>query len=191
MLQEFVPKNMPLNQFPWPIMKCRFRLHTNNLTHFCFFPTCQVRVVRFCKSSSSTPPSSLPSPPPCPFSRQSLRQSPRQVPRQYLRKLLPAPDRSGNRRASTASSRSQWALPDLNCQKEERQNICQNIRQIECQKICQLECQMTCQMTCQIVCQKKCQIELLKKALTHQKMPNKMGDDLPEDVPASFQIECQ
>ena len=53
--------------------------------HLMFFPTCQVRVVRFYQSCSPPPP-----PPP---------------PR--------GPDPSGHSRTSTASSRSQWALPDL------------------------------------------------------------------------------
>ena len=57
-----------------------------------FFPTCQVRVVRFYQSCSPPPP---PHPPPPPRS--------------------PDPsDPSGHSRTSTASSRSQWALPDLN-----------------------------------------------------------------------------
>ena len=53
------------------------------------FPTCQVRVVRFYQSCSPPPP---PHPPPPPRS----------------------PDPSGHCRTSTASCRSQWALPDLN-----------------------------------------------------------------------------
>ena len=51
-----------------------------------YFPTCQVRVVRFYQSCSPPPP-----PPPPPRS----------------------PDPSGHSRTSTASTRSQWALPDL------------------------------------------------------------------------------
>ena len=58
-----------------------------------------------------------------------------------------APDPSGHCRTSTASSRSQWALPDLNGQIE-CQKICQKICQIECQKICQIECQKICQKIC-------------------------------------------
>ena len=54
-----------------------------------------------------------------------------------------APDPSGHCRTSTATSRWQWALPDLNCQIE-----CQKICQIECQKICQIECQKICQIEC-------------------------------------------
>ena len=62
----------------------------------CFFPTCQVRVVRFYQSCSPPPPPPLPPPPP----------HPPPPPR--------SPDPSGHSRTSTASSRSQWALPDLN-----------------------------------------------------------------------------
>ena len=58
-----------------------------------FVPTCQVRVVRFYQSCSPPPPPPPPSPP---------RPPPR------------SPDPSGHSRTSTASSRSQWALPDLN-----------------------------------------------------------------------------
>ena len=54
------------------------------------FPTCQVRVVRFYQSCS--PPPLPPHPPPPPPRR---------------------PDPSGHSRTSTASSRSQWAQPDL------------------------------------------------------------------------------
>ena len=60
------------------------------------FPTCQVRVVRFYQSCS--PPPSPPHPPP----------PPRPPP------PPPSPDPSGHCRTSTATSRSQWALPDLN-----------------------------------------------------------------------------
>ena len=58
-----------------------------------FFPTCQVRVVRFYQSCS---------PPPSPPPPSPLRPPPR------------SPDPSGHSRTSTANSRSQWALPDLN-----------------------------------------------------------------------------
>ena len=79
------------------------------------------------------------------------------------------PGRSGHCRTSTATSRSQWALPDLNRdfqiavgtagpQREECQKRCQ----IECQKICQIECQKECQKICQTECQKICQKECQK-----------------------------
>ena len=59
-----------------------------------FFPTCQVRVVRFYQSCSPPPPPPHPPPPRPPPPR--------------------SPDPSGHCRTSTASCRSQWALPDLN-----------------------------------------------------------------------------
>ena len=59
-----------------------------------FFPTCQVRVVRFYQSCSPPPPPRHPPPSPPPPPPRS-------------------PDPSGHSRTSTASSRSQWALPDL------------------------------------------------------------------------------
>ena len=64
--------------------------------YYGYFPTCQVRVVRFYQSCSPPPPPPLPPPPP----------HPPPPPR--------SPDPSGHSRTSTASSRSQWALPDLN-----------------------------------------------------------------------------
>ena len=63
-----------------------------------FFPTCQVRVVRF--YVSCPPPSSLL------LLLVLLLAGPH----------LPALDRSGPRRTSSASSWSQWASPDLICQ---------------------------------------------------------------------------
>ena len=56
-----------------------------------YFPTCQVRVVRFYQSCSPPPPPPHPPPP-----------SPPPPPR--------SPDPSGHSRTSTASARSQWAL---------------------------------------------------------------------------------
>ena len=60
---------------------------------FDFFPTCQVRVVRFYQSCSPPPPPPPPPPHPPPPPR--------------------SPDPSGHSRTSTASSRFQWAQPDL------------------------------------------------------------------------------
>ena len=66
------------------------------LTLISLFPTCQVRVVRFYQSCSPPPPPPpLPPPPP----------HPPPPPR--------SPDPCGHSRTSTASSRSQWAQPDL------------------------------------------------------------------------------
>ena len=74
---------------------------------FVYFPTCQVRVVRFYQSCS-------------PLLLRLLRLLTRRL---LLAVQIPVgtagpqprlPDRSGHCRTSTATSRSQWALPDLN-----------------------------------------------------------------------------
>ena len=74
---------------------------------FFFFPTCQVRVVRFYQSCSPHPPSPPPPPPPLappPVSpRPCLHQLPRPLPPfQLVANLF-------------ANFRAQWALLDLNC----------------------------------------------------------------------------
>ena len=118
-----------------------------------FFPTCQVRVVRFYQSCSPPPPPPHPPPPrpprspdPSGHSRTSTASARSQwaLPDLHRELQIPVgtdfqiavgtagpqprlPDRSGHCRTSTATSRSQWGLPDLN-------------GQIECQKICQIEC---------------------------------------------------
>ena len=99
-----------------------------------FFPTCQVRVVRFYQSSSPHPPPSPPPPPPPlpppPVSpRPCLHQLPRPLPScqlvanlfgQHPRAVgtagpqLPAADLSGHGWTSTARFRAQWAPLDLN-----------------------------------------------------------------------------
>ena len=136
-----------------------------------FFPTCQVRVVRFYQSCS--PPRPPPrSPDPSGHSRTSTASSRSQwalpdLNRDFQIAVGTAgpqprlPDRSGHCRTSTATSRSQWAPPDLNGQIE-CQIECQKICQIECQKICQIECQKICQTECQKICQNICQIECQK-----------------------------
>ena len=117
-----------------------------------FFPTCQVRVVRFYQSCS--PPPSPPPPPrspppplpplPCPL-----------PPCQLFAKLF-------------ANFRTQWPLLDLNCKglsalgtagpqpgtfRAQWAPLDLN-GQIQCQKICQiLECQKICQNICQKLCQ--------------------------------------
>ena len=73
-----------------------------------FFPTCQVRVVRFyvsCLFSSSSPPSPPPPPPAQPRVQISVGTA-GPPPR--------APDPSGLCRTSTTTIHAQWALPDLN-----------------------------------------------------------------------------
>ena len=81
---------------------------------FALFPTCQVRVTRFYQSDAGASPSS----PLSPASSSSwalpdliceLQIAVRNAGAQPR-----APDRSGRRRTSTASARSQWATPDLN-----------------------------------------------------------------------------
>ena len=67
-----------------------------NLGLFRWFPTCQVRVVRFYQSCSPPPPPPPHPPPPPPPPPPPC-----------------TPDPSGHSRTSTASARSQWALPDL------------------------------------------------------------------------------
>ena len=166
-----------------------------SFTKFCFvsFPTCQVRVVRFYQSCSPPPPPHPPPPSPLP-------PPPR------------GPDPSGHCRTSTASSRSQWALPDLNRDFQvavgtagpqprlpDRSGHCRtstaNSRsqwalpdlngQIECQKICQMECQIGCQKICQIECQKICQIECQKVCqIECQKI-------CQIECQKIYQIECQ
>ena len=83
-----------------------------------FFPTCQVRVVRFYQSCSPPPPPPPPSPPPPSQSRSqwALPDLNRefQITVGTAGPQPRAPDLSGHCRTSTASSRSQWALPDLN-----------------------------------------------------------------------------
>ena len=70
-----------------------------------FFPTCQVRVVRFYQSCSPPPPPPHPPPPP--------RPPPRSPDFSGHCRTSTASAR-GHCRTSTASCRSQWALPDLN-----------------------------------------------------------------------------
>ena len=101
-------------------------------------------------------------------------------------------DQSDPRRASTASARSQWSLPDPNSNPRirvvpagpqlqaldrsgpRRTSTTKNLRNytmIECQKECQNICQKVCQNRCQIecqkewqnICQKECQAECQNK----------------------------
>ena len=75
------------------------------------FPTCQVRVVRF--YVCSPPPSSSSHPPPCspPFLLFVFADILAVI---FARLQHGPPDCSGQRRTSIASSRLQWAAPDLN-----------------------------------------------------------------------------
>ena len=129
-----------------------------------FFPTCQVRVVRFYQSCSPPPPPPPPSPPP----PLPPPVSPRPCLHQLFAKLF-------------ANFRAQCALLDLNLGPSQLSAHCwtstwdlpSSVRtagpqpgtfpaqcapldlngqiecQIECQKICQIECQIECQKICQ------------------------------------------
>ena len=110
-----------------------------------YFPTCQVRVVRFYVNSRASS-----------FSSFSFSASP------------PPP------RTSTTTIHAQCSLPDLNRQKI-CQIECQKIWQIECQKIWQIECQKICQIECQIERQKQWQIErqIQWQIECQRKMPDK------------------
>ena len=90
-----------------------------------FFPTCQVRVVRFYVSCPA-PSSPFPSPPPSPSPRWtsfasswSQWSSPDLICQFCLAVVVAGPhlralDRSDRRRTSSASSWSQWVSPDFN-----------------------------------------------------------------------------
>ena len=96
----------------------------------CFgsFPTRQVRVVRFYKSC---PPSPSPRRPPlCHHLRQQY------VAMGSAGSQLQAADRSGQRRTSTGSRRSEWAAPDLTSQKKMSEDMSK-----KSVKTCQNECQ--------------------------------------------------
>ena len=149
----------------------------------CFFPTCQVRVVRFYQSCSPHHPPPRPPPPPSSSSASSsssttsastststvalptLGQALRQL-RGSVRTAGPQPGLSAHRWTST------WDLPSsvrtagpqpgafrAQCAPLDlkSQIECQKICQVECQKICQIECQIERQKICQIECQKICQ----------------------------------
>ena len=150
--------------------------------NFMFFPSCQVRLVRFyvrCaapRTSSPRPSSSSPD-----LICQLL------IAVGLAGSHLPALDSNGPRRTSSASSWLQWASPDLICQllitvafilsgilfsilygfvcgrwgavEVRRGPRRRRISPVECQKICQIECQIECQKICQIECQKICQVE--------------------------------
>ena len=156
-----------------------------------FFPTCQVRVVRFYLSclllllSSSSPPPRLV------VLLLSLSSSSRCPPRLVVLLVLllncdsrstvfaagPQPRPSTPSvpcRTSTTAIHAQWSLPDLNHGHPRPVDLNRQyprqvfpagpheICQIECQKICQMECQIECQKICQIKCYEICQIECQK-----------------------------
>ena len=137
-----------------------------------FFPTCQVRVVRFyvsCRSSSSSPPS-----PPC-LLPDLNHDHPRPV---FAAGPQPRPSTPSVRcRTSTTTIHAQCSLPDLNhdhprpvfaagpqprpatpsvrCRTSTttinaQRSLPDLNRRRECQKICQIECQKICQIECQL-----------------------------------------
>ena len=108
-----------------------------------FFPTYQVRVVRFYASwlppSASSGPQPRPSTPSVPCRTSTARIHAK------IRQVFPAgpqPRPSTPCRTSTATIHAKCSLPDLN-------------RRRECQKICQIECQIERQIECQIECQRR------------------------------------
>ena len=143
-----------------------------------FFPTCQVRVVRFYQSlsSSSSSSSSASSSASSPSSTSTstvalptLRQArPSSVctagpqPGTFPAQTWDLPSSVGTAGPQPGTCPAQCAPLDLNGQIE-CQKICQIERQIacqiECQEICQIKCQKICQIECQKICQKICQIE--------------------------------
>ena len=94
------------------------------LAKYSFSTTCQVRVVRFYQSCSPPPPPHPPPPSPprlllavqIPVGTVALPDLHRelQIPVGTAGPPPRAPDPSGHCRTSTATSRLQWALPDLN-----------------------------------------------------------------------------
>ena len=91
------------------------------------------------------------------------------------------PGRSGHCRTSTATSRLQWALPDLNRDFQIAVGTAGPQRE-ECEKRCQIECQKICQIECQTECQKICQPDRMPEDLP-DRMPEDMPDRMPEDLP--------
>ena len=121
-------------QIPWRVIMFRSFHPVSTITNLSpgyWFPTCQVRVLRFYIS--------------CPASSSASSAEPQ----------LQALDRSVPRRTQTASSGSEGSPLDFN--HKESPEICQIECQKECQKICQNEGLKRCQIECQIACQIECQ----------------------------------
>ena len=123
-----------------------------------FFPTCQVRVVRFYVSCLLLPPpaSSCLLLPPASSSSSSSRCPPR--PPAQLRQRdpqcqcsLPDLNHDHPRPVFPAGPQPRVSTPSVPCR-----TSCRKICQIECQKICQKICQIICQKICQIECQIEC-----------------------------------
>ena len=145
-----------------------------------FFPTCQVRVVRFYVScllllAGPQPRSSTPSVP-CRTSTTTIHAkcSLPDLNHDHPRPVFPAGPQprpstpsvpcwtpqprvstpSVPCRTSTTSIHAKCSLPDFMTCPE-----CQIECQIECQNICRNECQIECQIECQNICQNICQID--------------------------------
>ena len=165
---------------------------------FSFFPTCQVRVVRFYQSCS--PPRLaifllllrclllLPSQHLFTSALPTLRQLPSSVSCRAQSAVLDLnlhlPSSVSTAGPEPGTFRAQWAPLGLNGQIE-CQKICQIERQIECQKECQKICQIKCQNVCPIECQKICQIECQK---VYQIICQNVCPNICQKI---YQIECQ
>ena len=135
------------HQIPWRVIMFRSFHPVSTITNLSpgyWFPTCQVRVLRFYIS--------------CPVSSSASSAGPQ----------LQALDRSDPRRTQTASSGSKCSPQTstassgsegspLDFNHKESPEICQIECQKESQKICQNECLKRCQIECQIACQIECQ----------------------------------
>ena len=131
-----------------------------------FFPTCQVRVVRFYVCS---PPSS---PPPPPSSPPSFSPSSSQTSTWSSRSQCAAPDLT-ERRTSPRSSRADRAAPDLTRGAPERtvQRRTSAARRYV-KRYVRKECQKKCQKICQGICQKR----------TPERMSERMSEDMSEEM---------
>ena len=158
---------------------------------WCFFPTCQVRVVRFYQSCSPPPRlailllllrqhllhhlSTSRSTVALPTLRQALRQRSSSVrtagpqPGTFPSQWAPLDLNLGPSHLSGHRWTSTWDLPSSVCTAGPQPGSCPAQcapldlnGQIECQKICQIECQIECQKICRIKCHEICQIECQK-----------------------------
>ena len=138
-----------------------------------FFPTCQVRVVRFYVSCLVLL-LLLSSPPPLVVLLLSL---------------------SSSSSCSTATRDPQCSLSDLNhdhprpvfpAGPQPRPSTPSVPCRTSCRKIkCQIECQKICQVECQKICQKICQIDMPEDIPEDMpdRMPENMSEYTPEDMP--------
>ena len=171
-----------------PCRHCHKETQRSKARVVVFFPTCQVRVVRFYVSCllllSSSPPLLLSSPPLLSSSSSCSTAIHAQcalpdLNHDHPRSVCPAGPQprpsppSVPCRTSTASIPAQCSLPDLNhdhprpvfpAGPQPRVSTPSVPCRTSCRKICQIECQKVCQIECQIKCQiiecqKICQIK--------------------------------